>query len=171
MLSGDNHLHDKLGRVLLSTQDAIALEVRGAVNAAVLVPLYLDRGRLHAVFTKRQDDLRRHPGEISFPGGRYDEPAVGDLSDSLRRLGLELGRLKTGTCPRLAAETITRPLAKYDWPRERTASVKLREIFWAIPIVASHSNLHHPTGVAARASIPPVRPPRPNAAGCPDTVS
>jgi tRNA uridine 5-carboxymethylaminomethyl modification enzyme len=47
-----------------------------------------------------------HLGDKSWPGGRYDEPAATGLSDSLRRLGVQLGRLKTGTCPRLAAETI-----------------------------------------------------------------
>jgi 8-oxo-dGTP pyrophosphatase MutT (NUDIX family) len=91
MLSGDNHLHDKLSRVLLATQDAIALEVRGAVNAAVLVPLYLDHGRLHAVFTKRQEDLRRHPGEISFPGGRYDEGEPDLRATALREANEEIG--------------------------------------------------------------------------------
>ena len=30
-------------------------------------------GELHAVFTRRRDDLRRHAGEISFPGGRQDD--------------------------------------------------------------------------------------------------
>ncbi|MFB3890872.1 MAG: tRNA uridine-5-carboxymethylaminomethyl(34) synthesis enzyme MnmG [Phycisphaerae bacterium] len=47
-----------------------------------------------------------HLGERQWPGGRYDEPAAGGLSQSLRSAGLELGRLKTGTCPRVAAETI-----------------------------------------------------------------
>ena len=45
----------------------------GGVAAAVLVPLYVSNGELHAVFTKRNPDLRRHAGEISFPGGRRDE--------------------------------------------------------------------------------------------------
>src|SRR3954447_5332579 len=45
------------------------------------------------------------------------------------------------TSPATAAETMTRPLAKYDWPRERTASLKSREIFWAIPIIRSRSRL------------------------------
>jgi 8-oxo-dGTP pyrophosphatase MutT (NUDIX family) len=91
MLSADDHLHDRLSRVLLSTEDALTLEVRGAINAAVLVPLYVDHGRLHAVFTKRQDDLRRHPGEISFPGGRYDEGEPDLRATALREASEEIG--------------------------------------------------------------------------------
>jgi 8-oxo-dGTP pyrophosphatase MutT (NUDIX family) len=91
MPSGNDHLADDLRRVLLTVPDALTLEVRGATNAAVLVPLYLDQGRLHAVFTKRQDDLRRHPGEISFPGGRYEEGEP-DLSvTALREAHEEIG--------------------------------------------------------------------------------
>ena len=47
-----------------------------------------------------------HLGEKMWPGGRYDEPAAVGLGGSLRRCGIELGRMKTGTCPRLAAETL-----------------------------------------------------------------
>jgi tRNA uridine 5-carboxymethylaminomethyl modification enzyme len=47
-----------------------------------------------------------HLGQRQWPGGRYGEPAATRLTESLRRLGLESGRLKTGTCPRIAAETI-----------------------------------------------------------------
>ncbi|MBV9467510.1 MAG: CoA pyrophosphatase, partial [Solirubrobacterales bacterium] len=80
-----------LRRVLLAPEDATALEVRGATNAAVLVPLYVDRGRLHAVFTRRHDDLRRHPGEISFPGGRYDEGEPDLTATALREAQEEIG--------------------------------------------------------------------------------
>ena len=91
MPTGNDHLGDDLRRVLLTVPDALTLDVRGATNAAVLVPLYLDHGRLHAVFTKRQDDLRRHPGEISFPGGRYEEGEP-DLSvTALREAHEEIG--------------------------------------------------------------------------------
>jgi 8-oxo-dGTP pyrophosphatase MutT (NUDIX family) len=50
------------------------MEVHGGrTDSAVLVPLYADAaGEIHAVFTKRREDLRRHAGEISFPGGRRD---------------------------------------------------------------------------------------------------
>lgn len=47
-----------------------------------------------------------HTGTKQWPGGRLDEPAANDLSDCLRKLGLQVGRLKTGTPARLDAATI-----------------------------------------------------------------
>ncbi len=47
-----------------------------------------------------------HIGLNSFPGGRAGEGAVMGLSESLESLGIVLGRLKTGTTPRLDAKTI-----------------------------------------------------------------
>lgn len=47
-----------------------------------------------------------HMGDRQWPGGRLDEPASNDLSDSLKRLGLALGRLKTGTPARLDGSTV-----------------------------------------------------------------
>ncbi|MFC1781220.1 tRNA uridine-5-carboxymethylaminomethyl(34) synthesis enzyme MnmG [Planctomycetota bacterium] len=47
-----------------------------------------------------------HIGTEQFPGGRLDEPASNELSQSLREIGLELGRLKTGTPARLDGKTV-----------------------------------------------------------------
>ena len=47
-----------------------------------------------------------HVGAEQFPGGRLGEPAATELSESLERIGLELGRLKTGTPVRLDAATV-----------------------------------------------------------------
>lgn len=47
-----------------------------------------------------------HVGERNFSGGRLGDPAARGLSDSLRALGLGLGRLKTGTTPRLLARSV-----------------------------------------------------------------
>ena len=47
-----------------------------------------------------------HIGLRHFPGGRYNHPPSGKLSAALRRLGLKLGRLKTGTPMRLHARSI-----------------------------------------------------------------
>ena len=63
----------------------------GTKDAAVLVPLYLDSGALHAVFTKRRDDLKRHAGEISFPGGRQDFPDEDLRTTALREAEEEIG--------------------------------------------------------------------------------
>ena len=68
------------------------MEVHGGrTDSAVLVPLFADSaGALHAVFTRRRDDLKRHPGEISFPGGRQD-PGETLVETALREAHEEVG--------------------------------------------------------------------------------
>ena len=47
-----------------------------------------------------------HTGDKTFSAGRAGEPASIELADSLKRLGFPVGRLKTGTPPRLDGRTI-----------------------------------------------------------------
>ena len=82
---------DELARVLLDPAEAAALDVHGRTDAAVLVPLYEHEGDLHLVFTRRRADLRRHAGEISFPGGRQDEPDEDLVTTALREAEEEIG--------------------------------------------------------------------------------
>jgi len=77
--------------VLLDAGEAASLDVHGRIDAAVLVPLYVVDGALHAVFTRRRDDLRRHPGEISFPGGRQDDDETDLRLTALREAEEEIG--------------------------------------------------------------------------------
>lgn len=65
----------------------------GETEAAVLLPLFVapHDGQLHAVFTKRREDLRRHPGEISFPGGRRDHADEPLAQTALREAHEEVG--------------------------------------------------------------------------------
>jgi tRNA uridine 5-carboxymethylaminomethyl modification enzyme len=51
-----------------------------------------------------------HIGDKRVSAGRIGEPPAMWLTNSLKKLGLEIGRLKTGTCPRLAKGSI-------DWDR------------------------------------------------------
>jgi 8-oxo-dGTP pyrophosphatase MutT (NUDIX family) len=81
----------RLKRVLLDPAEAAALDVHGRIDAAVLVPLFVSDGELHAVFTRRRDDLRRHAGEISFPGGRQDDDESDLRLTALREAEEEIG--------------------------------------------------------------------------------
>ena len=47
-----------------------------------------------------------HVGDRNFSAGRSGDFAVHGLSESLVNLGFKVGRLKTGTCPRLDSRTI-----------------------------------------------------------------
>lgn len=47
-----------------------------------------------------------HTGNINFSGGRLGEISADNLSLSLKKIGLELGRLKTGTPPRVNKNSI-----------------------------------------------------------------
>ncbi len=57
----------------------------------MLLPLYGWPGEPGLIFTERRADLRRHAGEISFPGGRRD-PGDADLgATALREAEEEIG--------------------------------------------------------------------------------
>jgi len=66
------------------------MNASGSVDAAVLVPLYGWPDEPGLVFTERRHDLRRHAGEISFPGGRRDE-GESYLQTALREAHEEIG--------------------------------------------------------------------------------
>src|ERR671914_527550 len=65
------------------------MDAPGTKDAAVLVPLHGDP--LTAVFTERRADLRRHAGEISFPGGRQDDSDADLAATALREAQEEIG--------------------------------------------------------------------------------
>jgi len=84
-------ISEDLERVLLAPADAVTLDVRGRSVAAVLVALFAQDGDLRAVLTRRREDLRRHPGEISFPGGRRDVTDRDLQATALREAHEEIG--------------------------------------------------------------------------------
>jgi 8-oxo-dGTP pyrophosphatase MutT (NUDIX family) len=61
-------------------------------KAAVLVILYPKSNKTHVLMTKRALHLRSHAGEISFPGGIYEEDKDNDLlATALRETDEEVG--------------------------------------------------------------------------------
>jgi 8-oxo-dGTP pyrophosphatase MutT (NUDIX family) len=63
----------RLRSLLLAPAEAAELEAHGHTEAAVLVPMHGWPENPGLVLTERRSDLKRHAGEISFPGGRRDE--------------------------------------------------------------------------------------------------
>ncbi|HEV7918010.1 MAG TPA: CoA pyrophosphatase [Solirubrobacterales bacterium] len=84
-------LTDCIASRLISAEKAFSLEAMGR-DSAVLIPFRPQSdGSLTVVFTKRRDDLPRHAGEISFPGGRADDEDADLLATALRETDEELG--------------------------------------------------------------------------------
>ena len=112
----DRKLYKRAIQKLLAGQEGLTIQ------AAPVDDLLFDgTGRVCGVRTIDGDDIRAgavvvttgtflrglvHIGDTQIPAGRVGEkPAIG-LSYTFRRLGLRLGRLKTGTPPRLDGKTI-----------------------------------------------------------------
>jgi tRNA uridine 5-carboxymethylaminomethyl modification enzyme len=85
-----------------------------------------------------------HVGLRQQPAGRAGEFAAVDLSDSLRELGLVLGRLKTGTSPRLRSSTIDYARLEAQWGDPHPWPFHWAHRSLPLPQVACH--ITHTTG-------------------------
>ncbi len=82
---------EQLRAALLTPEEAEVMDAHGRTEAAVLVPLFGHPTDPGLIFTERRADLRRHAGEISFPGGRQDHPDESLLLTALREAQEEIG--------------------------------------------------------------------------------
>jgi tRNA uridine 5-carboxymethylaminomethyl modification enzyme len=104
----------RMKRVLESTPNL-------GIRQAEAVDLVLKNGAVHGVVTDSGEVLvggavilttgtflngTMHVGAHRSSGGRAGDRAATNLSSALLRIGLEMGRLKTGTCPRIDGRTI-----------------------------------------------------------------
>ena len=104
-----------------AVQQLLRAEPNITIVEGIASRLHLDGQRLEAI--ELQDERRlktraavittgtflralMHSGEQKTAGGRFGEPSAETLSDSLRAIGLRLGRLKTGTPPRVLRDTV-----------------------------------------------------------------
>jgi len=70
--------------------DAFDEHVSDPTPAAVLVPV-VDRPEPTIIFTERPKTMRKHPGQVSFPGGRIDPGDDGPVAAALREAEEEIG--------------------------------------------------------------------------------
>ncbi len=78
-------------RNILQTRKRVVIENPPFARAAVLVPLFKKEEDCHIIFTKRSDNVRYHKGEISFPGGVFDERDLELERTALRETNEEIG--------------------------------------------------------------------------------
>ena len=110
----DRHLYSRRMKQVIETQENLDLK-QGQVMS-----LLVEGGQVTGVETRESAFLSPtvvlttgtfmcgliHVGLVNYPGGRAGEPPSESLSDCLRELGFQVGRLKTGTPPRLDASSI-----------------------------------------------------------------
>lgn len=79
-----------------------------------------------------------HVGLNHFPSGRAGEAPAEQLSDCMRGFGFELGRLKTGTPPRLDRDTIDFSMLAPQWGDEPPVPFSFRTETIPLPQVCCH---------------------------------
>ncbi len=108
--------------------------------AAVLVPLYVDGGEWHVLFTQRTNLVETHKGQVSFPGGRVDPADTSRVDTALREAEEEIGLRRgdvtvLGQLDELLTVTqyqITPIVGMLPWPYEFVLSTaELSEVFGA----------------------------------------
>ena len=75
----------------LATRARVVRPEWDVTAAAVLVPLYKDRGQWWLLYTRRTDSVDVHRGQVSFPGGRIDARDKGPVDTALREAEEEVG--------------------------------------------------------------------------------
>ena len=123
-----------------SAEDLLTHDGRGGPSVVGVELAGGDAVRAAAVVLTTGTFLRGliHLGERRIPAGRVGEPPADGLSHTLDRFGLALGRLKTGTPPRLDGSTIDRSgleILEGDDPPEPFSSLTDRI---RVPQVACH---------------------------------
>ncbi len=61
------------------------------VSSAVLIPIYYREGEYYVLFTQRTEKVKDHKGQISFPGGAYEEKDGVLVNTALRESAEEIG--------------------------------------------------------------------------------
>jgi len=88
-------MQERLKKILSQRQKQRIPDDKG-VPAAVLIPIYNKEGEYHLLFTKRTEMVKDHKGQISFPGGAYEERDETLLNTALRECTEEIGLSSEG---------------------------------------------------------------------------
>jgi 8-oxo-dGTP pyrophosphatase MutT (NUDIX family) len=85
---------------VLLTGDVLEEQAEGDLTPAAVLVAVVDRLEPTVILTERSKTMRKHPGQISFPGGRIEPEDGGPIAAALREAEEEIG------LPRSAVEVI-----------------------------------------------------------------
>lgn len=80
-----------LVRERLKSYHANRVECASTIMAGVVIPLFEKDGDFFFLLTKRSEEVRFHAGEVSFPGGMYEEADGDIMNTALRECCEEVG--------------------------------------------------------------------------------
>jgi len=75
----------------LSRRQRKSITMPGKMKSAVILPLYDKEAQYYILFIKRTETVKVHKGQISFPGGTYEERDRTLLRTALRESAEEVG--------------------------------------------------------------------------------
>ena len=140
-------------RQSLSRREKQYITDSSRVPSAVLLPIYCKQGEYHILFTKRTEKVKNHKGQISFPGGAYEEQdgtlVNTALRESTEEIGLKaedveiLGELDD-TATTTSSYTISPFVAAIPWPYRFKRDKHEAEEIIEVPISAllDKDNVH-----------------------------
>jgi 8-oxo-dGTP pyrophosphatase MutT (NUDIX family) len=132
-------------RQILANREVRRLRDESRQLSAVLLPLYRKQGEYYLVFTRRTEQVKYHKGQISFPGGVYEEDDGTVLNTALRECAEEIGLAADRVDVLGALDDVITQTSSYiispfvaiiPWPYEFRANTEEIEEIIEIPISA-----------------------------------
>ncbi len=138
----DDRLADKLREHLSQEEREIPVNIDPRVPAAVLVPFVCVNGEWNLLFTKRTNEVAKHQGEISFPGGAAEKIDRNLIETALRETCEEIGIGRTkiqilgsiDPVPTISNFCVLPVIGIIDWPAEVTVNHGEVEKIILIPV-------------------------------------
>ena len=144
-------------RQFLSQRQKHYITDTSRVSAAVLVPIYHKQGLYYLLFTKRSQKVKEHKGQISFPGGVYQEGDRTLVNTALRECTEEIGLMAKdievlGELDDIISRTsnyIISPFVAFiPWPYQFRVNTDETEELIEVPLSElDASSLHHETEI------------------------
>jgi 8-oxo-dGTP pyrophosphatase MutT (NUDIX family) len=129
----------------LARRQRRSITIPAKLKSAVILPIYYREDQYYILFIKRTETVKVHKGQISFPGGTYEERDGTLLNTALRESTEEVGLAPADVeilgmlddTPTVTSNYIITPFVAFiPWPYRFKADSKEIEELIEVPIAA-----------------------------------